>query len=190
MDLGHIKKRASTLPLPLCACKCIQNMAADASSSSSIVGADEWQTLLLCQIVFINGVCDMACAASHLLGSQNFLTSMHVDMFDRRGNGGELASAAGLQQRMLAYWIFTYGVVRCMVVAAFSSKKGGAAAAGIVGSPEVLLVVASSYLVEGLAYGLEGFVYRTADVRKVAWLAGTSFTLGLALLLLFCCSNC
>ena len=113
---------------------------------------------MLREIIFLNGIYDLACAAVHLRGGgRNFLSRLHADMFPD-------PLPAEVQQRMLAYWILTYGIVR---------------AASLFGACEIWrLVVASNYFVEAMAYSLEGFWFGTADKRKAAWVAATSLLLG------------
>lgn len=113
---------------------------------------------MLREVIFLNGIYDMACAATHLLGHRGnswLLSRLHADMLEPE-----------IQQRMLAYWIFTYGIVR---LAAFSSALQ---------SWECM--VSCSYSAEAAAYALEGFYFGTVDKKKAAWVSLTSIALATA----------
>lgn len=105
----------------------------------------------------------MACAASHILGLQNTLTRMHGDIFKDAAIDQQTA------QRLLGYWIFTYGTARLMLPMDKCTCQG---------------MVASNYFAEAIAYFTEGFIYKTADKKKAAWVSATSFALGFCTLLL------
>ena len=125
---------------------------------------------MLREIIFLNGVYDLACAASHLLNKKNALTKLHGDLFFK----DEPNIPQDLQQRLLAYWILTYGIVRLAAIAPLYSR--------VAQSWECM--VASNYFVEAVAYALEGFVYRTVDRKKAAFVSATSSVLGMASLYL------
>lgn len=122
---------------------------------------------MLREIIFLNGIYDLLCAASHLLNQNNALTKLHGDLLLL---SREDPAEKELQQRMLAYWILTYGLVRL------------AAAAPLLDTWEC--VVASNYFVEAFAYAMEGFVHGTVDGKKAAFVCVTSAGLGAAVLFL------
>jgi hypothetical protein len=122
---------------------------------------------MLRTFIFLNGVYDLACATAHLLGKNNALTRLHINIFL------EDADLAQMQQRMLAYWIFTYGIARFLAVAPLVRPLK---------CESWEFVVATNYFVESVAYALEGFWYKTADKKNAAAVSLVSAALGAAAL--------
>jgi hypothetical protein len=72
-----------------------------------------------------------------------------------------------LKNRLLAYWIITYGSIRCFIL--HENKT-------------INLLIALSYFIEAFAYGYEYIYYKTTIKYKVAWISLSSLIIGSLLL--------
>ena len=111
---------------------------------------------MLNQIIFINGIYDILCALS-ILGYINIpiLNNLHLSMFieyDRRQNQKQK-----LFERILAYWIFTYGIIR------------------ISGNS---FLISLSYYMESIFIANECLINRTIQLDKGLFVIITSYVLG------------
>lgn len=109
-------------------------------------------------VVGLNGVYDIACSISIIAPCNNMLSVLHVQIFQ------DNVSTAGclLWHRIMAYWVLTYGMVR-LASAVYCHRVLHALSAG-------------TYLVEAMAYILEGFYFKTV-VRHQKFLICSCFAL-------------
>ena len=100
-------------------------------------------------IVFINGIYDFLCAIS-ILKIIHFpiLKSLHIKMFK--------SSNDPLFERFLAYWIFTYGIIRL----------------------QYNLLVPYSYYIEAIFIANECFIHKTIVFEKGIFVIISSGILG------------
>ena len=107
-------------------------------------------------LVGLNGIYDLLCSASLLfLGERPLfchLARLHTHMFE-----GQADQQNPLVQRLLAYWIATYGFVRLV--------------AGITHSDLADQMAAVTYIIEGGAYALESAVHRSTVESKSMWVS-------------------
>jgi hypothetical protein len=61
---------------------------------------------ILKNIIIANGIYDLLCALS-ILGGVPLLSNLHISMIKEKDKG-----KGNNKERFLAYWIFTYGVLR------------------------------------------------------------------------------
>jgi len=106
-------------------------------------------------VLFVNGVYDVACAFCILRVPEAPLARLHLGVFKRRAT---LAA-----NRLLAYWVCTYGVDR--IVAGVSSTAATDA------------IAALSYLVESAAYGYEARDAAHVHRAKAGFVCLTSLAL-------------
>jgi len=108
---------------------------------------------MLTQIVYMNGIYDILCALS-ILEYINIpiLNDIHVSMFDCVNQ-----CENKLFERVLAYWIFTYGIIR------------------ISGDPRL---ISFSYYIESGFIANECIVNQTIPLYKGSFVIVTSFLLG------------
>lgn len=116
-------------------------------------------------LVGLNGLYDMLCALCILLWSNDcgilgLLSEAHRAMFRE-----SLAKDQG-RDRMMAYWLLTYGLVRACVPLEPVSGRG------------VRFLASVSYFVEAGAFAWEDLVYGTTVRWKAVWVCLTSIVLG------------
>lgn len=104
------------------------------------------------EIIFINGIYDILCALS-ILRYINIplLNTLHLSMFMKNQN------QCPLFERILAYWIFTYGIIRL---------SGNS------------LLISLSYYMESLFIANECFINKTIELNKGLFVVVTSYALG------------
>lgn len=116
-------------------------------------------------LLIINGIYDILCAFSILYFSNipilNFFSSLHLNMFQNYKYKDELAI-----NRILAYWILTYGIVRFI--------------AGINNNNQTLQFIAAlTYIIEALCFKHECIVNKTMNCYKINFVSILSLTIGL-----------
>lgn len=123
-------------------------------------------------IVFANGVYDIACAFSILfpclhdyIPLSSALAKLHSDCFRERS-----FKKSRTAQCILAYWILTYGVVRTFIHLNDKEK------------PYVNMLVAATYFIESYAFGCIEELESWADQRKSYLVSLASTVLGFAAL--------
>ncbi len=84
-------------------------------------------------VLVLNGVYDVACALCIVRAPEERLARLHLGVFKRR--------ATRAANRLLAYWVCTYGMDRIV--------------AGVCSTGATDAIAALSYLVESAAYGYE-----------------------------------
>ena len=114
-------------------------------------------------ILVVNGLYDLCCGICVLADAHHALAHIHAAVFSvhhkpRRGS---------LSRRFIGYWILTYA--------------GPRLAAGLWGPrPDLDVVCAYTYLIEGMAYHAEHSHFGTASSCGVALVSGTSYALAIA----------
>lgn len=105
-------------------------------------------------LVFVNGMYDILCAISILLHQQTIqikipvLCELHIKMF--------IPNQTPIFERFLAYWIFTYGMIR------ISNHS---------------LLISYSYYLEAIFFFNE-YIYHTVDTKKAFFVIVSSLLLG------------
>jgi hypothetical protein len=84
-----------------------------------------------------NGIYDIICAICILYFPDTPLARLHPDIF---------TASDELNKRLLAYWIFTYGIIRT-----FSSEK---------------MITCATYLIESFVYLQELHIHYSTDAEK------------------------
>jgi hypothetical protein len=102
-------------------------------------------------VVCANGLYDVACAICIVWYPQHMLGRIHVDVF--------VEPVDGLSLRLLAFWLITYGVVR---------------SAAILRNKTINQLVACTYLLEGMFFALELFLYNTTHVASGLFIVASS----------------
>lgn len=112
---------------------------------------------MLNQIIFINGIYDILCALS-ILGYINIpiLNNLHLSMFIEYEYRIQNQNQK-LFERILAYWIFTYGIIR------------------ISGNS---FLISLSYYMESIFIANESLINRTIQLDKGLFVIITSYVLG------------
>lgn len=108
----------------------------------------------LSMIIFINGVYDLVCAALILWGPATFAPHLHVFRQD---------PVPLLAQRLLAYWILTYGAIR------------------VLGAPDSAVFV--TYMAEAVCFLYEELVARDTKSWRVLWIGLVSAVLAVLVVL-------
>ena len=115
-------------------------------------------------LLIINGIYDIFCAFSILWFSNipvlNFFSSLHLNMFKNYKYKDELAI-----NRILAYWILTYGIVRFI--------------AGINNNQTLQFIAALTYIIEALCLKYECIINTTMNCYNINFVSILSLTLGL-----------
>jgi hypothetical protein len=106
-------------------------------------------------VLVLNGVYDVACALCIMRAPDAPLARLHLGVFKRR--------ATRAANRLLAYWVCTYGADR--IVAGVSSTAATDA------------IAALSYLVESAAYGFEARDAAHVHRAKACFVCVTSLAL-------------
>jgi hypothetical protein len=101
-------------------------------------------------VVCANGIYDIVCAIAIILYPSSSMGRLHTDVF--------VAPMDDIARRMLAYWVFTYGIVRLVAV---------------LHHPAVDRLIVATYLLEGVVFALEALVHHTTYHWKVLWIVGT-----------------
>jgi hypothetical protein len=131
---------------------------------SSLRASNSVDTLLrdtlLC-VVFVNGVYDVVCFLGIMLALPVF-GSLHIGVF----KPNELSPLA---ERILAYWILTYGVIRVLVASGDECITGAAAL---------------SYFIETFAFECENFTHGSVIRYKVHAMSLASMSIAVLLLTL------
>lgn len=116
-------------------------------------------------IVTANGIYDIVSAASILFFPQlhclHWLANLHIHMFKLEQDMQNPAL-----QRVLAYWIFTYGCTRLAISAR---------------NPTADCLVMASYFTEAAAYVAEDMVHARVHRWKAAWVGASSCVLAFAI---------
>jgi len=107
---------------------------------------------LLYYIYKLNGLYDILCAISILGINIPIVKNLHLSMFMNDREPDEMS------QRFLAYWIFTYGIIRL-----YSSEN---------------IVIAYSYYIEAMAIANESLVKKTMHMDKAYFVICASILLG------------
>ena len=135
--------------------------------------------LILNFFVFVNGIYDLLCAVAILFYPNTIIGNIHPSIFnschhlralqpDARMHKYAQSSCAGqLNNRLLAYWLITYGSIRCFIL--HENKT-------------INLLIALSYFIEAFAYGYEYIYYKTTIKYKVVWISLSSLIIGSLLL--------
>lgn len=71
-----------------------------------------------------------------------------------------------LNNRLLAYWLITYGSIRCFILYENKNKN-------------INLLIALSYFIEAYAYGYEYIYYKTTIKYKVIFISLSSIIIGI-----------
>jgi hypothetical protein len=116
-------------------------------------------------LVVANGIYDIASAIGILLFFQlpvlRTLANLHIKMFrfdeDRKN---------ATFRRALAYWIFTYGCTRIVILAR---------------TPLTDYLAIVSYLIEAMVYLIEDAVHTRVDRKKALWVCCSSILLGVSI---------
>ena len=136
--------------------------------------------LILKLFIFVNGIYDLLCAVAILFYPNTIIGNIHPSIFNKeikchsqpdarmRKNKYAQSSCAGqLNNRLLAYWLITYGSIRCFILHENKTMN---------------LLIALSYFIEAFAYGYEYIYYKTTIKYKVVWISSSSLIIGSLLL--------
>jgi hypothetical protein len=122
---------------------------------------------MLDSLVAVNGVYDIMCAIGIL-----FLPNMCIFSTLARLHSGIFTATVDpthpLLQRVLAYWILTYGITRMAIIMHVNA---------------IDYLVATTYFLEAAAFVWEDAVHATTQRRKVLWVSCSSTILGSCVLL-------
>ena len=114
-------------------------------------------------ILIINGVYDLVCAASilwlHEIPFFSTFSKLHPKMFIEQHSDHHVI------QRLLSYWIITYGMVRIM--------------AGFHRDNALYMVAALTYFIEAFCFEYESRVFNTMVSSKVMFVSMTSIIIGI-----------
>lgn len=144
---------ASELPSERLECENIKSNATFSGSSGLVLAAFDG---FLDALVGFNGIYDMGCCIAILTLPLWRISTLHISVFsDDLGNIGSM-----LWHRLLAYWIFTYGIARF--------------ASAVVRHPALDGISAATYLIEAITYGAETWTFR-ATLRNGAAVSILSF---------------
>ena len=113
--------------------------------------------------VGFNGVYDMACCFAILLLPRWRIARLHIQVFS-----AEVHTVQPLWHRILAYWIFTYGIIRFI--------------SAVYRSPMMDGLCAISYLIEAVTYGFEWLAYKST-LQGAAFVSIASLGLAVVMLL-------
>jgi hypothetical protein len=114
--------------------------------------------IILC-VVFVNGVYDVLCFLGIMLALPVF-GSLHTSVF-------KPDKLSPLAQRILAYWILTYGMIRVLVVS---------------GDECITAAAALTYLIETIAFECENFAHGSVVRYKVHAMSLASMSIAVLLL--------
>ncbi len=118
---------------------------------------------MLNAILVCNGLYDVCCGMAVLTDAHHPLAHLHAAVFC----SAHQPPCGSLGRRFMGYWILTYA--------------GPRLAAGLLGPrPELDMVCAYTYLIEGMAYHAENCRFGTASAVGVALVSGASYVLALA----------
>lgn len=109
--------------------------------------------------IFINGIYDLLCAFAILFFPNTIIGNIHPLIFNKD---------CQLKNRILAYWLITYGSIRCFII--YENKN-------------INLLIALSYFIEAYAYIYEYIYYKTTIKYKVIWISLSSLIIGTIILL-------
>jgi hypothetical protein len=101
-------------------------------------------------VVCANGVYDIICAIAIMFFPDTSMGRLHVDVF--------VAPMDAFTQRILAYWVLTYGVIRM---------------AAVLHHQTVDRVIVTTYLMEAAVFAMETLVFDTTHRGRAAWIVGT-----------------
>jgi hypothetical protein len=101
-------------------------------------------------VVCANGIYDIVCAIAIMFFPDTSMGRLHVDVF--------VAPMDTITQRMLAYWVLTYGIIRI---------------AAVLHHHLVDRLIITTYLLEAVVFAVEALVYNTTHKGRVAWIVGT-----------------
>lgn len=108
--------------------------------------------LILNYLVFLNGIYDLLCALFILLFPNTIIGKIHSSIFKNQINN-----------RLLAYWIVTYGFTRLFIL---QQNK------------TIDLIIAITYFCEAFAYGYEYIYYNTTIKYKTTFVSISSLIIG------------
>jgi len=123
---------------------------------------------MIIKIIFItNGIYDLMCALSILwlypYPIFNFLSQLHPTVFTQKYINNPVI------RRLLAYWIFTYGMTRTI--------------AGLYNDPNLKIVGSLTYFIEAFCFKYEDKFYNTMIHNKATFVSMSSLFLGTFILL-------
>lgn len=150
--------------------------------------------LILKSFIFINGIYDLLCAVSILFFPNTIIGNIHPSIFNKEikchhhhnHNHSQITNIIQpladtrilkfdakqqLNNRLLAYWLITYGSIRCFILYENKNKN-------------INLLIALSYFIEAYAYGYEYIYYKTTIKYKVIFISLSSIIIGIVSL--FC----
>lgn len=110
-------------------------------------------------VVFFNGIYDIICACCIMFAPNTLMGSLHTSIFI------DSTKLTPLNCRMLAYWLYTYGIIRIGII--YTDTK---------------LIVASTYFIEAAAYAYETFAQSTTYDSKAILVIISSLFLGYIIL--------
>jgi len=110
-------------------------------------------------LVFLNSIYDILCAIAILLFSNTLIGKIHLFIFNKNIH-------YQVNNRLLAYWILTYGYIRLFIL---QENK------------TITMLIAITYFIEAFAYIYEYRYFNTTIRYKVAFVSVTSFIIGLLL---------
>lgn len=112
--------------------------------------------------VFLNSIYDIFCAIAILLFSNTLIGKIHLFIFNKNIH-------YQVNNRLLAYWILTYGCIRLFILQENNTTN---------------ILIAITYFIEAFAYIYEYRYFNTTMKYKVAFISVTSFIIGLLLCLI------
>lgn len=113
-------------------------------------------------LVFFNGIYDIICATciiSHI-HQLSYIANIHQTIFIPNQN-------YQMVNRLLGYWIMTYGIVRISI---YKRNK------------VINTLISATYFIEVIYYTNEDILYGTVIKWKVAWISFSSILLGILVL--------
>jgi hypothetical protein len=137
--------------------------------------------LILKLFIFVNGIYDLLCAVGILFYPNTIIGNIHPSVFNPDARMRKYAQedcAGQLNKRLLAYWLITYGSIRCFILHENKTIKCFI----LHENKTINLLIALSYFIEAFAYGYEYIYYKTTIKYKVIWISLSSITIGSLLL--------
>jgi hypothetical protein len=135
---------------------------------------------LILLFIFVNGIYDLLCAVAILFFPNTIIGNIHPSIFNKEIKCDSrhhlkariiqpdaMMQKYALNNRLLAYWLITYGSIRCFIL--HENKT-------------INLLIALSYFIEAFAYGYEYIYYKTTIKYKVVWISSSSLMIGSLLL--------
>ena len=68
--------------------------------------------------IFINGIYDLLCAIAILFFPNTIIGNIHPSIFNKeiKCHSCHQLTTCQLKNRLLAYWLITYGSIRCFII--------------------------------------------------------------------------